>query len=66
MNVSYLVQNEKKSTWMLKVDLFIIGITFVSIVICKIIVDNVNSMSTQNMNNNLVIGVLVNGINPRN
>jgi hypothetical protein len=57
---------KKKSTWMLRVDVFIIGITFVSIVICKIIVDNVNSKSTQNMNNNLIIGVLVNGINPTN
>jgi hypothetical protein len=61
---------KKKSTWMLRVDVFIIGITFVSIVICKFIVDNVDSKSTQNMNNNLnnnlIIGVLVNGIKPTN
>jgi hypothetical protein len=57
---------KKKSTWMLSVDVFIIGITFVSIVICKIIVGNVDSKSTQNMNENLIIGVLVNGIKPTN
>jgi hypothetical protein len=61
---------KKNSTWMLRVDVFIIGITFVSIVICKFIVDNVDSKSTQNMNNNLnnnlIIGVLVNGIKPTN
>jgi hypothetical protein len=46
---------------MLRVNVFIIVITFVSIVICKIIMDNVDSKSTQNMKNNLITGVLVNG-----